>query len=116
MSERESTGASVLVGVTIGVVVLIAAGFALNAARYLNAKIFAPRMEQVRRETFTRSQEYNEGMVRRLYDERRQYLSAPDAGSKTILRETFLHDAEGYPNPLPADLQSFKSTLEGGQQ
>jgi len=76
-------------------------------------KTFAPRYEQVRRDTFEQSQAYNEGMRRDLENLRDQYMGATDPAAKSALRATFIHRAEGYPNQLPADLQSFYNSLRG---
>lgn len=74
---------------------------------------FAPKYEQVRRNTFEQSQSYNEGMRRDLESIRDQYLTTTDPTAKAALRATFIHRAEGYPNQLPADLQSFYDSLRG---
>jgi hypothetical protein len=68
---------------------------------------FAPKYEQVRRNTFEQSQAYNEGMRRDLENIHNQYLKETDPAAKSALKATFIHRAEGYPNDLPADLQSF---------
>jgi hypothetical protein len=83
-----------------------------NALDYSQYKLFAPRYEQVRRDTFEQSQAYNEGMRRDLENLRNQYLSATDPAAKAALADTFRHRAEGYPNGLPADLQSFYDSLK----
>jgi hypothetical protein len=77
------------------------------------SKTFMPRQEQVRRQTFEQSQAYNEGMIRDLENIRNQYLGTSDPASKAALRATFIHRAEGYPNQLPADLQSFYDAIRG---
>jgi hypothetical protein len=74
-------------------------------------KFFAPKYEQVRRNTFEQSQAYNEGMRRDLESLRNQYLTATDPAAKAALKATFVHRAEGYPNELPADLQSFYNSI-----
>jgi hypothetical protein len=93
------------------ILVLIAAGFGLNYAGLMNTAFFQPKYEQIRRNTFEQSQAYNEGMIRDLENIRNQYLAANDPASKAALRATFIHRAEGYPNTLPSDLQSFYDNI-----
>ncbi|WP_144106699.1 hypothetical protein [Paraburkholderia sp. BCC1886] len=104
-------GMGLLVSVLIAILVVIG----ITELGYLGYAHFAPKYEQVRRNTFTQSQEYNEGMLRQLYEMRRQYLSTTDPSSKAVLRDTFLHNVDGYPNQLPPDLQQFKNVLETNQ-
>jgi hypothetical protein len=101
--------------VALAVVSLIAvAALALfaNTVDFGMFKTFAPRYEQVRRDTFEQSQAYNEGMRRDLEDIHTQYLTSSDPAAKAALRATFIHRAQGYPNQLPADLQSFYESIE----
>jgi hypothetical protein len=104
-------------GLTIGGILAVVLVVVLaTGGRYIGWKsnqYFAPREEQVRRDTFEQSQAYNEGMRRDLEEIKDQYLATNDPASKAALRATFIHRAEGYPNQLPADLQSFYDSLKG---
>jgi hypothetical protein len=97
----------------LGLLVVAAVAIFFQGLDFGLFKTFAPKYEQVRRDTFEQSQAYNEGMRRDLENLRDQYLAASDPASKAALRATFIHRAEGYPNQLPADLESFYQSLRG---
>lgn len=103
-------GIASVVGVLLSIVVL---SIFFNGLDFGLTKIFASKYEQVRRETFEQGHSYNEGMVRDLENLRNQYLSATDEASKSALRATFIHRAEGYTNQLPFDLQQFYNSIKG---
>jgi hypothetical protein len=97
--------------VVVGLIVIVALGFGLNYAGLLNARFFAPRVEQVRHDTFECSASHADGMVRELRQIRDQYRTA-DAAGRAALADTFKHDADGFTcYELPADLQSFYSSI-----
>jgi hypothetical protein len=93
------------------VFIIAAVAFFFQGSDFFLYKIFAPKYEQVRRNTFEQSQAYNEGMRRDLENIHNQYLAASDPAAKAALKATFIHRAEGYPNDLPADLQSFYNSI-----
>ena len=95
---------------------LLALSFGLNYAGLMSFSFFAPRVEQVRYNTFKESQTYNDGMVRDLEDLKTQYMTAnPD--QKVALRAIVIHRFSVYPvDRMPADLQSFYYSLQGGTQ
>lgn len=63
-------------------------------------KTFAPKYEQVRRETFEQSQAYNEGMRRDLESIRNEYLATTDPASKAALRATVHSPSGRLPQPV----------------
>lgn len=89
-------------------------GFGLNYAGYLQYGFFAPRMEQVRNDTFHNSQAYNDGMLREMEEQRMAYATAtPD--QKDAIKGLLKHDFSVYPKDrLPADLLNFYNSLTGG--
>lgn len=95
----------------LGLVALIVLTFFFQSLDFGLFRTFAPKYEQVRRDTFEQSQAYNEGMRRDLEEIRNQYLAAGDPAAKASLRATFIHRAEGYPNQLPPDLAAFYSSI-----
>lgn len=99
-----------VIGGLLALAALVFIGQALDFGLF---KTFAPKYEQVRRNTFEQSQAYNEGMRRDLESIRNDYLASTDPSAKAALRATFIHRAEGYPNELPADLQAFYQRLKG---
>jgi hypothetical protein len=77
-------------------------------------KVFAPKYEQARRETFEQSKAYNDGMVQEIRAMQYQYVQA-DASHKQALASIILHRLAGYPEEnLPGDLRAFVSTLHQG--
>lgn len=93
-----------MIVIIVSVSVLASVGEALGFFKFA---FFAPKIEQVRYNTFKESQAYNDGMVRDLEDIKREYLKAtPD--QQAALRGIALHRFSVYPiDRLPPDLQSF---------
>jgi len=88
-------------------------GFFGNLIGLGSYAFFAPKIEQVRYNTFKESQTYNDGMLRDLQELKMQYLTAND-DQKAALRAITLQRFSVYPTDrLPADLQSFYLTLRG---
>lgn len=76
-------------------------------------KAFAPKYEQVRRETFEQSKAYNQGMVQELQNMQFEYEKTTDPKAKMALRPIILHRAADYDiDKLPADLRSFIQKLK----
>lgn len=88
--------------------------FGLQYVGLLYFGFFAPRFEEVRRQTFEGSTAYNHGMIRDLQNLRMSYLTAsPEA--KAALRATILHRFAAYPSDkLPVELRAFYLQLQNG--
>lgn len=75
-------------------------------------KFFAPKMEDVRRETFEHSKAYNQGMVQELQNMQFEYAKAKpehqDALASIILHRVADYDVE----KLPEDLRDFVRQLK----
>lgn len=91
----------------------IATAFILNFAGLASFSFFAPKVEQVRFDTFKQSQAYNDGMLRDLQNLKLEYLrSNPEqqAALKAIVIQRF----SVYPiDRLPPDLQAFYLSAQG---
>lgn len=75
-------------------------------------KTFAPRYEQVRRETFEQSKAYNQGMIQELQNMQFEYERA-DPGHQAALASIILHRAADFDsNKLPYDLRAFIEGLK----
>ncbi len=75
-------------------------------------KTFAPRYEQVRRETFEESRAFNQAMIQELQNMQFEYVKAPTE-SQAALRKIILHRAADYPEDrMPTDLRSFIQQLK----
>lgn len=78
-------------------------------------KMFAPKMEQIRRETFEQSKAYNQGMVQELENMQFQYVQAQPEQQKA-LAPIILHRAADYDiNKLPVNLRNFVEDLRRAQ-
>jgi len=93
------------------IVALVVLSFALSYTSYAQYSFFAPRMEQVRYDTFKHSQSYNEGMVRDLENLQMEYAKA-DSNQKAMLRTVVLHRFSVYEGQLPSNLQAFYNQLK----
>ncbi len=74
-------------------------------------KVFDPKYEQVRRETFEQSKAYNQGMIQELRAMQYDYVQADEA-HKAALKSIILHRFADYDeNSLPPDLRDFIRSL-----
>ena len=105
------------VGAVIGViVVLLGITWLAQGNDFFLFKVFAPKYEQVRRETFEQSKAYNTGMVQELQNMQFDYEKTPDPKAKAALASVILHRAADYPmEKMPTDLQAFIQKLKSGQ-
>lgn len=74
---------------------------------FLLYRYFAPRTEQVRRETFEQSKAYRQGAVQELQNMQFEYAKAsPD--QKAALASVILHRAADFDeSAMPSDLRAF---------
>jgi hypothetical protein len=80
---------------------------------FISFSFWAPKMEQVRYDTFKESQSYNEGMIRDLQNLKIEYFRA-NSDQKEALKAIILHRFSVYDvNKLPDDLQVFYLTVKG---
>lgn len=103
------------VGATLaGVVGLLALVWVFQGNDFFLYKTFAPKYEQVRRETFEQSKAYRQGMVQELRNMQFEYLQA-DAEHQKALASVILHRAADVDmDMLPTDLQAFINSLRKG--
>lgn len=80
----------------LGVVGLLAIGWVVQGNSFFMYQMFAPKYEQVRRNTFEQSKAYNQGMVQELQNMQFEYLRAND-DQKAALASIILHRAADYP-------------------
>jgi hypothetical protein len=103
-------GVGVFLGVTVGFLGLLWA-FQGNDF-FLLYRYFAPKYEQVRRETFEQTKSYNQGMIQELQNMQFEYqLASPQ--QRVALKGIILHRAADYPqDKLPVDLRNFINDLK----
>lgn len=95
----------------VAVLTLALLAFVLNLTGLASFAFFAPKVEQVRYNTFKESQTYNDGMLRDLQNLKLQYLQA-NAEQQQALRGIVLHRFAAYDSArLPPDLQAFYFSL-----
>jgi len=98
--------------IVVFLAIVVGLSFFGTGLDYIQTKIFSPKYEQVRHNTFECSDSHTDGLVRELRQIREQYSHADDAG-KAALADTFKHDYDGYTcGNLPQDIQSFYSSIQ----
>ena len=85
-------------------------GFIADGLGLISFGFFAPKIEQVRYNTFKQSQSYNDGMVRDLENLKMAYLQG-NAEQKAALLAIVLHRFSVYSGQLPPDLEAFYASL-----
>lgn len=91
--------------------VVLALGWVFLANNTAQQAVFAPKQEQIRRNVFTQSQAYNDGVAQDLNGMRRDYALA-DSNGKAMLVQVIRHRLANYDtNKLPPDLRSFVNSL-----
>lgn len=94
--------------------VAIGVPWAVQGNDFFLAKVFAPKMEAVRRETFEESKAYNTGMIQELQNMQFEYVQASPE-HKAALKSIILHRAADYDiDKLPVDLRQFIEGLKDG--
>lgn len=101
-----------VVGTSLLVGALIWAAWAIEGNDFLLAKYFAPKYEEVRRQTFEESKAYNDGMAQEVQNMQLQYIQADDT-HKDAIASVVLHRVAGYDtSKLPLDTQTFIESLK----
>jgi hypothetical protein len=104
----------------LGIIVVLLVAFVglpwlIQGQDFYLTKFFAPKYEDIRRETFEHSKAYNQGMIQELQNMQFQYIQADDA-HKAALASIILHRVADYDDSkLPADLRMFIQDLRRGQ-
>jgi hypothetical protein len=90
-----------------GIVVLVIGAFAIQGTDFFLYKVFAPKQEAVRRQTFEQSKAYNQGMVQELQNMMFEYVKATPE-QQEALGALILHRVADYDvEKLPPDLRDF---------
>ena len=113
----ENRGARNMKGIGVGILVILgflALGWVIQGNNFFLYKAFAPKYEQVRRETFEQSKAFNQGMIQELQNMQFEYVRANDE-QKTALADIILHrvaDFDLNQPQVPADLRTFVVELK----
>lgn len=98
------------IGITI-VAAILGITWIAQGNDFLLYRFFAPRTEQVRRETFEQSKAYRQGNVQELQNMQFEYAKAT-SDQKAALASVILHRAADFDEAaMPADLRSFVAGL-----
>lgn len=101
-----------IIGITLlSLIGVLGLGWAFTGNDFFLYKVFAPKYEAVRRETFEQSKAYNQGMIQELQSMQFQYEQASDE-HKEALASIILHRCADYDDAqMPSDLRSFITKL-----
>jgi hypothetical protein len=105
------------IGAFLGILVLTAIiGWFAVGNQFFMFKVFAPKMEEVRRKTFEQSKAYNQGQIQELQNMQFQYEQA-DSSHQAALASIILHRAADFDqSKLPSDLYQFIQGLKNKQK
>jgi len=97
--------------VILCIVLILSLVWAFTGNEFFLYKVFAPKTEQVRRETFEQSKAYNQGMIQELQNMQFEYIKA-DESHQQALASIILHRAADFDeSKLPYDLKQFIQKL-----
>jgi hypothetical protein len=104
-----------LVAIVSVATVAMGLAWAIQGNEFFMLKVFAPKIEQVRRETFEESKAYNDGTAQELRRMQSEYIRATPE-QKAALASVILHQVAGYDEGrLSPDLRSFLDSLKSNQ-
>jgi hypothetical protein len=103
------------VAVIGAIIAIMALGWLVQGSDFFMYKVFAPKYEQVRHDTFKNSQAYNDAMLQQLRKAQLEYEKATPE-HKDAIGSITLHQFASYETDrLPADLQAFVRKLHAEQ-
>jgi hypothetical protein len=86
--------------------------WAVQGNEFFLAKVFMPKMEQVRRTTFEQSKAYRQGMVQEITKMMFDYQAA-DSSHQDALADIILHRVADFdPDAMPPDMRVFVDKLK----
>lgn len=101
-----------VVSLLLILVMLLGLGWIIAGNNLAMFSFFAPKAEQVRRETFEQSKAYNQGMVQEIQNMQMEYVKATPS-QKDALASIILHRVADFDvEKLPPDLYRFINQLK----
>jgi hypothetical protein len=95
----------------LSIVGLLGISWVAEGNEFFLYKFFAPKNEQVRRETFEQTKSYNQGMIQEIQNMQFQYYQAKPE-QQAMLADIILHRVADYDiNLLPLNTRSFVISL-----
>lgn len=95
---------------------MLCVGFIVQGTDFFLYKFFAPKYEQVRRETFEQSKAFRQGNVQEIQQLYLDYLKANDDQKKAIASVVTHRMADFDKSALSLDLNDWVSKLQRGEQ
>ena len=113
MSSNDDITPGKVIGCSaLALIGILALCWFIQGSDFFLYRFFAPKYEQIRRDTFKQSQAYNDGMVTELQNMRFEYEQASE-NHKAALRSIILHRAASYDDSnMPSDLKAFIDRLK----
>lgn len=115
-NSKGEIGIGGIIGLAVlGIIAILGISWIAQGNDFFMFKVFAPKYEQVRHDTFKNSQAYNTGMLQELRHAQLSYENA-DAEHKDAIGSIVLHQFADYDeNRLPTDLRVFVQKLRNEQ-
>lgn len=110
-NEQELSKKMVFGWFAFALVVLLGAGWIAQGNDFFLYKVFAPKYETVRRQTFEQTKSYRQGMVDELENMQLAYVKADSAGKRAMAPIILHRAADTDPSTLTPDLNSFLTEL-----
>lgn len=99
-----------ILGVLVAILLL---GWVIQGNDFFMYKVFAPKYEEARRETYEQSTSYIQGTIQELERLQVEYVNAPNESAKETVAAVILKRASGFPEDrLPSDLRIFINDLK----
>ena len=113
---KEEEGKQVRLAVQITAFVVLALGLTwlIQGNDFFMFKVFAPKYEAVRRQTFEQSKAFNQGMIQEIQNMQFEYARA-DEKHRAALADIILHrtaDFDLNQPQVPADMREFINELK----
>jgi len=101
----------------VGVAILIGIAFGLELIGLEWTRYFAPKREDVRRETFEHTRSFNEAKKQELLKYRLEWVRAEDDVEREAIESTIRHAFADYDeNQLDEELRGFLQTVRYGER
>ena len=102
----------VVLSIIGGILLLLALIWAVQGTDFFMYKVFAPKYEQVRRETFEGSKAYKTGMIQELQNMQIAYLKADENHKQALATIIIQRVSEFDETQLPTNLHEFIDGLK----
>lgn len=102
-----------ILGATSAVAAIVALAWAGTYHDVIFRSVFAPKYEQIRRDTYVQSESHVRGTILDLQKRQIEYLKEKDPATKVALASIIRQTASEVPTQqLPPQLQSFLSEIQ----